>query len=226
MEDKIISRIQKLLALGEGQSCEAESSLAKAYKLMEEYNISQAQIEGASRDEVLGELGEESLRGNPVGNWQRGVLGLMTELFDCKLYSRKRRINYHQKQTTYNIVGREGNRRTAELMYRWLIDKIKKDSYYHGHTVAERNSYCLGVYCGLREKARSIKAAQTEKDAWGIVPINETEDYLRHNHPDLVKGRAARFSVQDEGAFDAGKQDGQNTSLNRQFSNLALPSAS
>ena len=228
MDDKIIAKISKLLALGEGSnfSGEADASLQKAYALMQEHNISMAQVEGANRDTELGPLGEETMVIQPSKRWEVVLLQALAKLFDCRLWDRQRRIDWNHMQTLTFIVGREGNRVTTILMYKWLKDKIRYDSCLHASGASGKQSYCLGVAMGILSKVHEIKKnAETDKDAWGLVPADEVNDWLHKEHPDLVAGKRYDLNISDYKAFAAGHTDGKNTNLNKQFAQQALPCA-
>ena len=227
MDDKIISKISKLLALGEGSNFngEADASLQKAYALMQEHNISMAQVEGASRDAELGPLDEQTMVLQPSKRWEVILFQSVAKLFDCKLWDHCKRIDFRHYQTQTYIVGREGNRVTAILMYKWLKDKIRKDSCIRA-VGNGKQSYCLGVACGIWSKVCDIKNNEPQNtDAWGIVPMDEVANWLNENHPDLVSGKAHDLNISDYGAFANGNKDGKNTNLNRQFAQQALPCA-
>lgn len=227
MDDKLLARISKLLALGNGSSFdgEADASLQKAYALMQEHNISMAQVEGASREAQLGSLDEQVLSGcgQPTLQWEQVLFNNVALLFDCDTVYCHSRIDWNRNQTLAYILGREGNRITAILMYKWLHDKIKEQSYaYSGRS--GKLSYCLGAALGIAQKVRELKAQESKTDAWGIVPYDEVKDLMRRLHPNMVM-RDSNFSVGDAAAYCQGHQDGKDTNLNRQFAQQALPCA-
>lgn len=223
MEDKIIAKISKLLSLGNGTNYEgeAEASLQKAYTLMQEHNISMTQVEDANREEELGPLEETTLRQFPSKKWEQSLFYIVAQLFDCTAFISTRRINYSQKQKTYTIVGRQGNRVTAELMYKWLRAKITKDSLYQGASVSASISYSWGCVFAIQNKVTSLKSSAPKTDAWGIVPMDEVENFIRLHHPNMRSSKGG-CSIRDYGAYMQGHQDGQNISFNRQFGQHAI----
>lgn len=227
MDAKLLNRISKLLALGNGTSFdgEADASLQKAYALMQEHNISMAQVEGASREAQLGPLEEQVLSGcgQPTLQWEQVLFNNVAHLFDCDTVYCHSRIDWNRNQTLAYILGREGNRITAVLMYKWLHDKIHEQSYaYSGRS--GKLSYCVGAALGIAQKVRELKAKESKTDAWGIVPYDEVKDLMRRLHPNMFMSDH-NFSVGDAAAYRQGHQDGKDTNLNRQFAQQALPCA-
>lgn len=226
MDTKLLARISKLLALGNGSSFdgEADTALQKAYALMQEHNISMAQVEGASRDAQLGSLDEQAIVGYPAKHWERLLLITVARLFDCKTFQYSRQDQYNHICNTEYIVGREGNRVTAVFMYNWLRDKLRTDAIIRGGKSSARDSYCLGCAHAICEKVKAIKAAEQATDAWGIVPVDEVSQWLKTMRPELVHSIVST-SYRDAAAYTDGKTDGANINLNRQFAQQALPCA-
>lgn len=226
MDDKLLSRISKLLALGNGSSFdgEADTALCKAYALMQEHNISMSQVEGASRDAQLGPLDEQAIIGYPSKRWELILIIAIAKLFDCKTFEYQRQDQQGRICTTQYIVGREGNRRTAVLMYNWLRDKLRADAIIRGGKASARDAYCLGCVHAIKEKVHTIKVSESSTDAWGIVPVDEVTQWMKTMRPELVKVEV-RSSCRDGAAYADGKQDGANINLNRQFAQQSLPCA-
>lgn len=226
MDDKLLTRISKLLALGNGSSFdgEADTALQKAYALMQDHNISMAQVEGASRDKQLGVLDEQAIVGYPAKRWERLLLIAVARLFDCKTFQYSRQDQQNRICNTEYIVGREGNRITAVLMYNWLRDKLRADAIIRGGNSSARDAYCLGCVHSICAKVTAIKASEAPTDSWGIVPVDEVTQWIKTMRPELIKCSVSS-SYRDSVAYDAGKKDGANINLNRQFAQQALPCA-
>ena len=223
MDDKLLNRIQKLLALGNGSSFdgEAEASLQKAYALMQENNISMAQVEGASREAQLGPLDEQSLIGYPAKRWEQLLIINIAKLFDCKTFDYTRTDQQCRRYSTFYLVGREGNRITAVFMYNWLRDKLRADAIARGGNVSARDAYCLGCVRAIQEKVAALKSAEAPTDAWGIVPVDEVDQWMKQMRPELVTVSISS-NCRDAAAYSDGRKDGANINLNRQFAQQAI----
>jgi hypothetical protein len=221
MNDKLLSKIEKLLNLGNGSSYEGEASTAlkRAYDLMHEHGISFEDVQMHSKDEILGTLGSEYLSedSKQYRKWEVNLFVSISKLFDCKTLISGYHV-YWDKKTHLVIVGREGNRTTAKLMYNWIHDKTMKEAKAIGDCPSSRNAYCIGVTDSLRRKINEIKNPDTGKtDKWGIVPLNEVENWINQSVGKLEDYKMSNTVLRDFTAYSAGTVEGNNISLNRQF---------
>ena len=224
---EIVDKIAKLLSLGNGTSFEgeADSALQKAYKLMHEHNITMADVNASSKDNVLGYMGENSIIRYPNKEWELILVHNIAILFDCTTIITKKYIGNNQRQKILMIIGREGNRTTTELMYKWIRSKVEHDSMFKAQGVSGRHSYCLGVACTIANRVTDIKKSAPKTDEWGLVPASEVDEWLRKYYPNLTTSRAS-VNIKDGEAYLKGKSDGKDIGLNRQFAQHALPDAS
>lgn len=225
MDEKVLSKIQKLLAMGNGTAvggqAEADTALAKAYELMRQNNIDMAQVQSASRENILGALDENKITPPPMKSWEQRLLGAIVKLFDCDhIYNHSRCGNCHQ--ISVFIIGRESNRITAEIMYKWLRQKIHEDSF--AYKASKRQGYCLGVVAGIWAQVHQLKKNSTPTDAWGLVPMDEVAQWMKQRYPNFYTTNS-HATAQDYSAYNAGKADGLATNLNKQMQATALPCA-
>ena len=225
MDDKVLNKIQKLLAMGNGTAvggqAEADTALAKAYELMRQNNIDMAQVQSASRENILGALDKNAVTPPPMKTWEQRLFNCVVKFFDCdNLYAR--RVMQGYTQITVYVIGRESNRITAEIMYKWLRQKIHEDSF--AYKASQRQGYCLGVVAGICVKARQLKKNSAPTDAWGLVPMDEVAQWMKQHYPNLYITNS-HATAQDYSAYNAGKADGLATNLNKQMQATALPCA-
>ena len=215
-----IETIKKLLASADksrnSSEEEAEVAMQMALKLMQSEGLTQEDINKSSIEDEYGVLGENLFNGEKeyhrILNWKKVLISSIAFLFDCKIIE-----NTLQGKHLYTILGRESNRITSELMYNWIHDRTMKEAREkYGNQTAKRNSYCMGVANGISKKVHQLKKEAPQKNAWGIVPINEVVDYMKKTHPE-VKQSNISFSYTDSSAYSNGKSVGENTSLNKQF---------
>ena len=109
-------------------------------------------------------------------------------------------------------------------MYNWLRDKLRADAIIRGGNVSARDAYCLGCVRAIREKVAAIKASESPTDAWGIVPVDEVSQWMKTMRPELVSVKI-NAGASDFAAYTAGRHDGANINLNRQFAQQSLPCA-
>ena len=218
MVSETIEKIRKLLALSKGNTFEEEanSALLMAQKLMAKEGISEEDIKKQSRDEELGKLGEFWLnRGEEkrLLSWRKILMGAICRLFDCRVV-----LYTNQGKTKAKIIGREGNRVTAEIMYNWICDKAMKEAKdKFGGATAKRNAYCIGVADSISIKVSKIKPADAKlTDAWGIVPLDEVDAYVSATIGKTTT-TSIKKTVSDRDAYVGGRISGEETSLNKQF---------
>ena len=225
---KKISRIEKMLRLGEDTDFQGESELAlqMAYKLMNENGISMEQVTMASRDEKLGVLGDSQIgRTKQFRRWEKILLSSLAKVFDCRVLCIKSGA-LHDKKQSYYIAGREDNRKTVELMFDWIQKKTLKEARAVGQgSASRRNAYATGVARAVSVKAAALKAdTQDSKDAWGIVPMDEVASYITEQFGKCKTSNisSSRISSRDAAAYTAGRAAGEDLSLNRQFGLKAI----
>ena len=219
MDEKLFKKIEKLFALGDknGNSCEAEAALRKAYELMQQNGVSIEDIGKISRDEKLGSLGETDIADDPKGykKWEVTLLFSVTKLFDCSVLC----TNYrHVTRKQYTIVGREGNRITAKLMYEFLHETIRKEARkVGGRYASSRTAYATGAVNTLHRRVREMKDSTPKTDAWGIVTYDEVQQYIKQMHSSAENKCLTAGAIRDAVAYYHGRKAGEKMSLNRQF---------
>ena len=216
MNEKIVSRINKLLALT-SSSNENESAKAAemALKLMEENGITTKDLDIANLEKDLGPIDNELTDAkSQLMPWEKYLASAIAKYFDCVSYT-QRRIHPSHTRWLYcmGFVGHEANRLTAITMYEWLRKAIWKEANqkFKGNGAYCR-SYCIGVVNGINEKYNLDKVQ--EKQEVGIVVYDEVKNWI-NNHMNMSKGSSRAPSVYS-GAYASGKAASANYSLNRQ----------
>lgn len=225
MDAKIVEKIQKLLDRANGTDFEgeAEACLRKARELMTANGVTDGDLALHSREETLGELASNWLNDDEDGktyyNWKKILLSCLAYYFDCKIVY----CGAGSRKVKIDVIGREANRVTFGIMYNWIHDKTMKEARerYHSDT-ARRNSYCLGVANALAAKIYTIKPKSSEKDGWGIVPIDEVKAFMHDKYPALCKGKKIQVNPSMTDAYLNGREVGDSISLNRQFGLKAI----
>lgn len=227
--DEVLKKVSKLLALGNGsvQGEEAKTALQMAYKLLEENDLSISEVIEFSqledKKQNLGDLGEQIVN-NDVRQyraWEVTLLNAMAKLFDCVLLSTPLYPeNCRIKKSIKQLAGREGNRRSAELMYNWLKDKTVKEARDNFKHVHDRYNYCNGVANAIYQKVTSMKPRQ-DVNVYGLVPLDEVNTWLKKQYPQLnMINRHVKSPLSK--SYTMGYGVGESTSLNRQFGLKAI----
>lgn len=227
MDKRLVKKIEHLLNLSKGTSFEgeADSALQKAYALMKLHGISEEDVKYISKEDVLGEIDQESLSedSRQYRKWETELLSAIARLFDSHIIKTTWKGSY-TKKAKLAIVGREANRRTIVAMYNWIHDRtIKEARRVGGRYASARVAYCNGVADSILCKVVDIKSQdKTKTDKWGIVPMDEVNAWIRENIENVKDGIFRTGQSHDAGAYAAGIRAGDNTSLNRQFGFKAI----
>ncbi len=125
--DSVLERIQKLLNLAQSPNeNEASAAAAKAQELMDEWNLSTAEIERKSGQD--GKREEAKVRGG-FYKWQRQLWKAVAELHFCMYWTQdywgdwKGRIH---KQKRHRLVGRVVNTTATQHMANYLEDVVER----------------------------------------------------------------------------------------------------
>jgi hypothetical protein len=219
--DKIIERIQKLLALAGNNPNENEASVAaaKAQELMEEYNISELHLNrksghSAARSDVK--------KSGGLYQWQRKLWEEVSKLHFCVYWS----IKGLQKGAKYEhrILGSKVNVLSAELMANYLQDTVERLArervnnqgalYFTKDSIAYREGLADRLTDRLRtlrwEKERDARAAKAAAGTANALTILDVADAERDANDDYIHGEgysARRRAQQAEWAARYAKME-------------------
>lgn len=169
----VINKIQKLIALRNGARAigsegEANAAAAAIQRLLTEYNLSLADVEGCTSEEETGPIGcsdNYNTADNYRSGWKRHLLYAICEFYYCKAYM----ITGTPRCAVY---GTEINRMAVDYAYNFLeaaftrlsVIRFKEE---HGtcrintrHRDIWMTSYLLGCASGIREKLMDERTEQ------------------------------------------------------------------
>ena len=182
MNDKIIARINKLIALTQSSNPNESAKAAEmAFKLMESYGISTKDLDIANLEKDLGEIDNDLSEAHAqLMPWEKSLASTLAKYFNCATYI-QRKLNINNKGNycymyCMGFVGHESNRVTSITMYEWLRKAIWKEACqkYKGNGAYQR-SFCLGVVNGINEKYNLNKTE--EKNEMGLVIYDEVKNW-------------------------------------------------
>ncbi len=219
MNEKLLRKIEKLLALSNSNyEGEADTALKMAYDLMSQNGISMEDVQGYSKDEVLGKLGSGKLdeEDKQYRRWEVSLLNAIAKMFDCQVLRTAYKSRYYKK-CNLAIIGRESNRITTKLMYDWIHNKTLKESRSVGNSPSTRRAYCVGVSNSISRKVNILKAEAPKTDKWGLVPVDEVTNWIKTELGNINSLDWSAGSIGDSLAYARGVVAGNETSLNKQF---------
>ena len=172
---EVVERIKKCLARANHANAnenEAKSAIKMASKIMQQHNITQAQImEGEDDVQRLKRGGLSTVNIGPrtqyrqviFETWVSDLTDAISTFFDCKAFSSQ--SFFSTEWTFYGVAENTVSAAMAFEMTHNLIQSWARPL----HCVCARNSYCLGVAHGLKDiskaERRAMERAAKENEA-------------------------------------------------------------
>jgi len=214
MED-IKSKIKKLLSLATSSNeAEAMSAMTKAQALMNEYRISNLDLELSGTDN---EMDMSLIQG--LGNFDHKWKGLLAQTIAEANYCMT--IKFANVGT--KIVGRKENILVANAMFEYVLSFIKSKKLGS----ADLKNYGLGFWLGLKSKLEEGKSAWVNQTphAGELVVVYNTE-ITNHLQTIGIKTKSApvKSGISRKGDMDYyenGIKDGKNFNLSKQMTSNA-----
>lgn len=204
---KVIEKIQKLYRLSQSSNeYEAALAIQKAQSLIEEYNLSQYDIQ---EKEFKVEAEEKELytyKRQPA--WKTVLLGRMQSIFNASLI----RIKQGKNQRIIAI----GLTSDIELLNFTFIFLCEKISEFSKKSCSEnKNDYCLGLVLRIAERLKEAKEAKKSSIGTELVLAKDKiiEDFFNKKYPSVEKERK-RIKTKSHDSFFSGYCDGDNIEIN------------
>ena len=238
VDENLVNKIRKLLALGNVNTNqnEAELALMKAKQLAVEYEIDLSTIkifdEKVKPEPIV--KGEAISNGSRMPVCQKFVTWILTEHFNVKvIYSGSRAWG-----RSMTFIGKKIDIEMATFVNSFLNEEFMrlwhKYQSQNNLRASVRNSYIYGLYQGLNEKLKQAKKsaednkfssmtnAESVRGNYQLMVVNDKkrlEDAVEDFYPRLRKlsvsvGRAFRSDI-----IGDGQKQGRNISINRPIGN-------
>jgi len=218
--DKVISKVQKLLALSKSDNAgEAAAAMNAANKLIDQYRLSSADLE--TSEESLDPMMEDTEAIYETGRiipWRSSLVGVLARHYGCALFNQ---VTYPKgrKVSHFKLVGRKSDIAIVRYFVAYLTAECQRlsEKEAHGKGKVFASSYCQGFVAGIREQlAASRKEAKKEATGNAIVAINRREEDARNFMNSLYRLKSAKATSQgqtDFRAFNQGLTQGRNMHL-------------
>ena len=225
----IIDRVKKLLALGTSSNVhEAAAATAAANKLIDEYRLSQADLEVDSLKESIEEDYEYIYQSGKVTPWKMQLVHVLTSHYgvsywnDCDFSGRK--------ISRYRMVGRRSDIDIVKYMFSWLILECQRlcQLEVKGTGRVSVASYCMGFVSGIAEQLRLSREELKKSNNYSAAMVkinsrlNDSKKELWRIHPDLVSEKSTSSSQIDPSAFQEGQERGKAIHLDHHLIVLVL----
>jgi hypothetical protein len=226
MNDKIIERLKKLLALaGNNPSqAEAEAAMAKAQAVAIEHGIDLALI-GESQEENETEIIRDEMEfGQRLPTVNNYVCNVLISFFNVKIITSGGRGNGRK----LIFIGKRDDINTSKYIYSWLAETMVRcwHSYYSntsGIALSHKQSYLLGFYNGLANKLNANKRGveadkltnEADKNKYAVAVVNlqkKIQDFI-DNEFDSLRQPPAKKITMNSGSYSRGVADGNSCNI-------------
>jgi hypothetical protein len=232
MDDKIIGRIRKLMAVAngnaEGGQHERDTALKMAHNLLAKHNLSMADVKEEDKE---GRSTKEKYMTSHA--WAKIVAGSIAELFFCGFFTTKvgPRGTTRMKMT---FIGLESNVATAKEMVDYVVSSISSEAARKARQYDEGGSYvrtfCNGAAYQIAKRCRELRKAAEEESAATPQPgtalvlasLYKREVAANDQYVVAVLGielehKPLRPQIKDNGAYIEGRMYGDKINLSKQI---------
>ena len=231
-KESILKRIQKLLKLSvENGASENEAMQAadKAQKLLQEHNLSIADIKDDSQAEPMDSEDIEVDR----DVWKGYIRNATAKLYLCKTYTTMKLNKHYKKVKVITFVGRKSNRMVATEMCKYFINTIERLTAEEFKAVPGSRASINKMSHAFKQGAASRLSKRLNDKYIEIVPA-----YIPQGNPDglpvlykneqmaitkwleqkgiRLRSSTSRMSIKDRVAYSRGSEKANGIGLNTQ----------
>lgn len=221
VDEAILDKIRKLFALSSSPNQhESESALAKAYEIMEKYNVDMSHL--ATRDDQYVRESYSKRGRAPVEDLF--IRWIVEEFFSVKTVH----IRGHRGMYTYCIVGKKHNiiiveyvfgflRRTFNALWKIASKTLTRKRMSRSRKLKLRNTFYRGIYVGLHSKLKDTKEHFQQQTGIMLVKDANLDDAYAAFFPTATskKIQLRSPSNRDTGAFLDGFDRGKQIEINK-----------
>jgi hypothetical protein len=219
MDEKILSKIQKLLCLAADNPDGHESKLAaeRAAEMMAKYDIG---IEDIKKDGSMADGGivEENVTANSKQHqaWESELAGVLCDCFDCK-----RLISYADGGEVRVFVGAKSDVKILVWFYKYLRLRIAKTAEMEFRLQKDQKMFGIGAVRALRPRLEALYKKKTEVvlSASRALVVNKqlaVNNFFDHKYSGLRK-KSHNVGNGSRAAWNSGTAAGQSMSINQQL---------
>lgn len=219
MDEKILEKVRKLLALGTSNNAnESAAAVAMANRLMEQHQITEAMLTPADApDEPVREW-EDPLDTEGHSTWRGRLAIFLAKANRCHVI--------RDAKKNIRIIGRASDTNAVRYLHAYCTRETDRlAAQYKGNGKTWLNNYRLGVVDAIGAKIdeesaalrREMRANAINPEAMerGIVRVDEraiaVKQYVQLHHPNLRSN--TRYHTADPSARDTGRRDGSKIAL-------------
>jgi len=219
MEEKIIARVRKMLALAKDAAAtegERDNALRMAYATLAKHNLSMAAVDAPAAEDRRSEVTTIRHR-----MWMTHIHNAVAKLFFCHLFMTKKGA-----YIDLTLIGKESNIITAKDLANHLCNSILKENKRRNFSQTELASFNKGAAHRITERCEQLRReaeASTETASGTSLVLASlyqresvaNEDYIRDVMKLTLHQTKARRSTIRSDAYAAGRTYGDSLNLNR-----------
>jgi len=232
-KESILNRIQKLLKMStENGASENEAMLAadKAQKLLQEHNLSIADIKDDSQAEPMDSEDVEVDR----DLWKGYIRNATAKLYFCTTYTTMKLDTHYKRVKVITFVGRKSNRMVATEMCKYFINTVDRLAAEEFKEVPGNRAAINRMAHAFKQGAASKLSARLRERYEEIAP-----EYIPQGNPDglpvlykneqkaittwleqkgiRLRSAKSRMSIRDRVAYSRGSEKGDGIGINTQI---------
>ena len=232
-KESVLNRIQKLLKMStENGASENEAMLAadKAQKLLQEHNLSIADIKDDSQAEPMDSEDVEVDR----DLWKGYIRNATAKLYFCTTYTTMKLDKYYKKVKVITFVGRKSNRMVATEMCKYFINTVNRLADEEFREVPGSRASINKMAHAFKQGAASKLSSRLRKRYEEIAP-----EYIPQGNPDglpvlykneqmaitkwledqgiRLRSAKSSMSIRDRVAYSRGSEKGNGIGINTQI---------
>jgi hypothetical protein len=220
----VIEKVRKLLTLSKSDNIhEANAALQTANKLIEQYRLSESELEINDNFECEAIVDDDKplYESGRITRWKSLLAQVLARHYGCALWNAK-----SYRSNSYQLVGRKSDIEIVRYMFAWLsmeADRLSSSlSKKQGHDRSSGKifcaSYCLGFASGISEQLNASKKSAAEKSTSQAITkldsrLAEAEAFMRSARKLEKNPRKCTNSNVDASAFYNGKSHGNSIHL-------------
>jgi hypothetical protein len=222
----VVEKVQKLLALSKSANAhEAAAAAGAANRLMDQYRLSEADLEVQGQsEEPIEEDGGYVYESGKVTHWKKILMSVLIKHYGLAHWN-DTTYTSGRKVSRYKLVGRKNDITVMKYMFAWLTAECQRLSALEakGQGRVFVSSYCEGFVNGVATQL-ALSRADVEKTASNaaIVKIDaraqEASNFLSRLHTNLVFKKTTSYRQTDYAAFSQGKVRGSSLHLGKTIS--------
>jgi hypothetical protein len=232
-KESVLKRIQKLLKMStENGASENEAMLAadKAQKLLQEHNLSIADIKDDSQVEPMESEDVEVDR----DLWKGYIRNATAKLYFCSTYSTMKLDTHYKRVKVITFVGRKSNRMVATEMCKYFINTVERLADEEFREVPGSRAAINKMAHAFKQGAASKLSSRLKKRYEEIAP-----EYIPQGNPDglpvlykneqmaitkwledqgiRLRSAKSSMSIRDRVAYSRGSEKGNGIGINTQI---------